>query len=40
MKKQDKKGKMKDPRNKIFIVIFTFLGLMTLLSVYMLAVTA
>ena len=30
---------MKDPRNKIFVFIFTFLGLMTLLSIYMLTIT-
>jgi len=29
---------MKDPRNKIFIFIFTFLGLMSLLSIYMLTI--
>ena len=29
---------MKDPRNNIFIFVFTFLGLMTLLSIYMLVV--
>ena len=26
---------MRDPRNKIFAVVFTFLGLITLLAVYM-----
>ncbi len=39
MKKQNKKGKMKDPRDKIFIFIFTFLGLMSLLSLYMMTIT-
>jgi hypothetical protein len=29
---------MKDPRNKIFVFIFTFLGLMSLLSIYMMAI--
>ena len=29
---------MKDPRNKIFIFIFTFLGLMSLLSIYMVTI--
>jgi len=29
---------MKDPRDKIFVFVFTFLGLLTLLSIYMLVV--
>ena len=29
---------MKDPRNKIFVFIFTFLGLMSLLSIYMMTI--
>jgi hypothetical protein len=29
---------MKDPRNKVFMAIFGFFGLMTLLSVYMMVV--
>jgi len=29
---------MKDPRDKIFVVVFSFLGLVTLLAIYMLVV--
>jgi len=31
------KDKMRDPRDKIFVFIFTFLGLITLLAIYMLS---
>jgi hypothetical protein len=34
--KNGRKDEMRDPRDKIFIFIFTFLGLITLLAIYML----